>query len=58
MNKGPQSITADTLAFDAMKLMENRDRPLNVLPVMDGDSFIGLLRLHDLLKQGFAKLKE
>lgn len=53
MNPDPISITDDLLAVEALALMENRARPLNVLPVCgEGRSALGLLRLHDLIKAG------
>jgi arabinose-5-phosphate isomerase len=53
MTRRPTSITPRTLAFDALKVMENPERPLNVAPVVDSDKFLGVLRLHDLFKAGF-----
>lgn len=53
MNPNPISVPQDLLAVDALALMENRDRPLNVLPVCgEGRTTIGLLRLHDLIQAG------
>lgn len=53
MTKKPTSLTSRTLAFDALKVMENPDRPLNVAPVVESEKFLGVLRLHDLFKAGF-----
>ncbi len=57
LNAKPISITTSTLAFDALKLMEERKNPITVLPVLDGKKFIGFLRLHDLLKAGLSSSK-
>ncbi|MGB7068436.1 MAG: KpsF/GutQ family sugar-phosphate isomerase [Pyrinomonadaceae bacterium] len=48
-------ITADPqmLAFEALKLMEDRRSQISVLPVIDADrKCIGLLRLHDIVRSG------
>lgn len=53
MNAHPTKLSPGILAFEALKIMENPERPLNVLPIVDGDTFLGVLRLHDLFKAGF-----
>ena len=53
MTKTPVSLTPATLAFEALKTMENPDRPINVVPVVEAGQFVGVLRLHDLFKAGF-----
>ncbi len=53
MNKTPVKTTVDMLALDALKLMEKRKNSISVLPVVSSDNkFLGVLRLHDLLKEG------
>ena len=54
MNPNPVSISPDELAFDALKLMEKRKKQIDLLPVVSDGEFLGFLRLHDLLKEGFA----
>lgn len=54
MTARPTTLTPSTLAFEALKTMENPDRLLNVAPVVDNGNFIGVLRLHDLFKAGFS----
>ncbi len=50
-NLSPVSIRPDVGAVEALSLMENRPRPLNVLPVTRADGqIVGLVRLHELLK--------
>jgi len=49
----PTMVSVNTLAFDALKIMENPSRLLNVIPVVENEKFVGVLRLHDLLKAGF-----
>ena len=54
INKNPVVINPNCLAMEALELMEKRTTPLNVLPVVDEKNiFLGLIRLHDLLKEGF-----
>jgi arabinose-5-phosphate isomerase len=53
MTTKPTTLTSDTLAFEALKIMENPARLLSVLPVVDNGEFKGVLRLHDLFKAGF-----
>ncbi len=50
MTKSPITIQKDLMAVDALSLMEKRDRPLNVVPVLDGEKLAGVLRLHELLR--------
>ncbi len=50
MNAKPYTIAADVMAVDALKFMEARSRPLNVLPVMREENFVGVIRIHELLR--------
>ncbi len=53
MNKKPITIGMDLLAVEGLKLMEQGTRPFSLLPVVDKDDrFVGVLRLHDLFKEG------
>jgi arabinose-5-phosphate isomerase len=53
MTAGPISAQPDMLAFDALKLMEDRPSQISVLPVVDPEGeCVGLLRLHDIVKSG------
>lgn len=58
MTKTPVSVAPTDLAFDALKLMETGTRLITVVPVVDHGKFIGVLRLHDLLKAGFVSSKK
>jgi arabinose-5-phosphate isomerase len=54
-NSNPVDVRPDALALDALKLMELRKREIAILPVLDENKiFKGLIRLHDLLKEGLA----
>ncbi|MBC7714816.1 MAG: KpsF/GutQ family sugar-phosphate isomerase [Rhizobacter sp.] len=54
MNRTPTSIHPEQLAYEALELMESKTRSIQVLPVLDGKKFLGFIRLHDLLKEGFS----
>jgi arabinose-5-phosphate isomerase len=55
MNPTPLTVPQGTLAVDALALMENRPRPLNILPVVGpAREALGLLRIHDLISQGIS----
>lgn len=50
MCKNPKQIQADELAAVALKIME--DHNITQLLVMQGASYIGIVHLHDILKEG------
>jgi arabinose-5-phosphate isomerase len=53
MTAGPVVARPEMLAFDALKLMEDRPKQIAVLPVVEnGQTCVGLLRLHDIVKSG------
>lgn len=52
MTRSPISSTPEMLAFDALNLMENRPQQISVLPVVEGEKCVGLLRLHDIVRSG------
>ncbi|MDD7392320.1 MAG: KpsF/GutQ family sugar-phosphate isomerase [Fusobacterium gastrosuis] len=43
-------IDKEAMATDALSLMEDRPSQINVLPVFDMENFIGIIRIHDLVK--------
>lgn len=46
-------VTPELMAFDALRLMEDRPRQISVLPVVDQDhKCVGLIRLHDIVRSG------
>jgi arabinose-5-phosphate isomerase len=53
-NANPIVIGPDELAYKALEKMENGSKLIHVLPVINGDEFLGFIRLHDLLKEGFS----
>ncbi len=53
MTRKPVFVYSDILAVDALRTMENREKQLSVLPVLNSrDTVVGLLRTHDILKRG------
>ena len=54
MNKNPVYICSDEKAVDALGLMEDRETPFLVLPVLDRHSgvVVGMVHLHDLVAKG------
>jgi arabinose-5-phosphate isomerase len=53
MTRDPIVASAEMLAFDALRLMEDRPSQINVLPVVDADGLcVGLIRLHDIVRSG------
>jgi len=46
-------VTPEMLAFDALRLMEDRPSQISVLPVVDQDGIcVGLIRVHDIVRSG------
>ncbi len=53
MTADPIVARPDLLAYDALRLMEDRPTQISVLPVIDGESIcIGLIRIHDIVRSG------
>src|SRR5215475_8095859 len=54
MTRDPVVTTPETLAYDALRLMEDRPSQISVLPVVDGArSCVGFIRLHDIVRSGW-----
>jgi arabinose-5-phosphate isomerase len=53
MTAMPTAVGAEVLAYDALRVMEDRPSQIAVLPVVDEDGrCVGLLRLHDIVQAG------
>jgi arabinose-5-phosphate isomerase len=53
MNSNPVFIYDDEKAFSALKIMQERERPITILSVLNRKNLVvGMLRMHDLIKEG------
>jgi len=53
MNPKPLFIYSDEKAIKALELMENRKKPISLLPVLNrSKKVVGMIHLHDLLSRG------
>ncbi len=50
MTKNPKTIEKDELAIDALTIM--RENNITQLPIMDKGKYVGVIHLHDILKEG------
>jgi arabinose-5-phosphate isomerase len=53
-NLKPITIGKENLASEALLLMEGNKRSIQILPVIEDETFLGFIRLHELLKEGFS----
>jgi len=53
MHKSPKTAPLNSLAFDALKIME--DFNITSLVVLDGEKVVGLVHIHDLVKAGIKE---
>ena len=52
MTRDPTTVAPAELAYDALRLMEERPSQISVLPVVGDGRCVGLLRLHDIVRSG------
>jgi arabinose-5-phosphate isomerase len=53
MTPNPVTVSVGLLAYEALRLMEDRPSQISVLPVVDElERCVGLVRLHDLVRSG------
>ncbi len=53
MTRNPVVAAPELLAYDALRLMEDRPSQISVLPVVNGERIcLGLIRLHDIVRSG------
>ena len=50
MNINPKKISSKSMVFDALQIME--DNNISQIIVMDNDSYIGIVHIHEILKSG------
>lgn len=49
MTRNFTKTDSESMAIDALELMENRPSQITVLPVIDDNKLVGIVRVHDLL---------
>ena len=52
MTKNPKTIDADAMAIRAFNVMENNN--ITQLAVVDKNMYMGMIHLHDILKEGIV----
>lgn len=52
MNRAPTTVSPGASGAEALRTMEDRETPLNVVPVVENGKLLGVLRLHDILRPG------
>jgi arabinose-5-phosphate isomerase len=52
MTSEPTSVAPDVLVYAALQRMEDRPSQISVMPVVDGERYLGMVRLHDLVRAG------
>ena len=50
MTRDPKTIQKQKLAVEALGIM--KDNNITQLPVLDGQKYVGVVHLHDILKEG------
>lgn len=56
MTAAPLVVKADSLAIEALEIMETKGKSIGVLPVVDDAGlFLGMVTLHDLVREGFTR---
>jgi len=50
MTTDPKTVTVDTLAYEALKLMENHN--ISQILVMEDEVYLGIVHIHDLIAEG------
>lgn len=55
MSLSPLVVKAEALAMEALEIMETKGKSIGVLPVVDeAGHFLGMVTLHDLVREGFT----
>ena len=53
MTRDPATAPPDALAYDVLRLMEDRPSQISIVPVVDGSGrYLGMVRVHDLIRAG------
>jgi len=51
MTESPQYVRKEAFLGEALTIMENRPRQISVLPVVEEEQLVGIIRIHDILMQ-------
>lgn len=54
MSKNPKTISINAMAIDALETLENNDIT-QILVTNDNNDYLGVVHLHDLIKEGIFK---
>jgi arabinose-5-phosphate isomerase len=54
MTRTPVSVEPTLLASEAMRLMNERERPFQLMFVCETGRLVGAVHMHDLLRAGIA----
>ncbi len=52
MFEAPTTIDVDAYAIEAYDTMKNSSKPLQLLPVLDGKTVVGIITMHDMIRAG------
>jgi len=50
MTKNPTTVERNSLVADALNIMQHKE--ISVLPVMDNGKYVGMIHIHDIIKEG------
>lgn len=50
MTKNPTTVERTSLVADALNIMQHKE--ISVLPVMDNGKYVGMIHIHDIIKEG------
>jgi arabinose-5-phosphate isomerase len=50
MSSKPTTIQKDALAIEALEILRTKD--ISQLPVMEGNKYVGVIHVHDLIREG------
>jgi arabinose-5-phosphate isomerase len=54
MTRNPRTVPPETMSAEALRLMNEAERPFTALFVVEGGKPVGILHIHDLLRTGVA----
>ena len=54
MTSAPLWISQELLVMEAMKLMQNPQKWITLLPVLESQKVVGVIRMHDIVQAGIS----